>query len=181
MGTPVSPEFTDARAVTAILDHHAELRHALDERVDALRTAVHAQASSQRQLAALVDYVEDSVLRHAAAEEATLYPSAAAADAVTALLIEAMITEHRALAERFRVLSTAGSAVVALSAAEGFAAIFAGHVDKENTLLLPVLACSPAVSVAGVLSAMHDHLDGASTAPPRDLPSSGDGDRRPHP
>ncbi|MGH3376380.1 MAG: DUF2249 domain-containing protein [Actinoallomurus sp.] len=156
MSTPVSVESADQRALAAVVDHHAMLRRGLDERVRALRTAVATADEHQQRCTDLVGFVGDRVLPHAAAEEATLYPAAAAS---APLLVEGMKAEHRALTDRARALAHAESAVDALAAAEGFAAVFAVHVDKENELLLPALIRDPDSSLAALLQAMHEQLE----------------------
>lgn len=156
MNAPVDIMSPDEQALAAIVGHHAELRGELDDRVTALRTAVRTGADHQRQLVALREFVDGSLMPHASAEEETLYP--AAADHAP-LLVRAMIAEHRALARRARALAGAPSPVDALAAAEGLAAVFAVHVDKENDLLLPLLTRASGVSLAELLKAMHDHAD----------------------
>lgn len=158
MSTSVNAPSPDQQATATVLHHHAALRRELDEHVRALRTAVRAQTGYEQPLAALTAFLTESVLPHATAEETTLYP-AAAADASTALLVEAMTAEHRALTERARALAHARSAVEALAVAEGIAAVFTVHVDKENELLLPALSRAPGVSLAELLQAMHQRLD----------------------
>lgn len=161
MSTPVHIESADEQAHAAILGHHAELRRELDDHVSALRTAVRTDTTDEDRLAALRAFVDGSVLPHAAAEEVTLYPAAAEG---APLLVEAMRTEHRALTARARTLRGADAQVDALAAAEGLAAIFAVHVDKENDLLVPLLARTPGVSLAELVRAMHDHLEAPAEA-----------------
>lgn len=156
MSTPVDVQSSDERALAAMLDHHAELRGTLEARVTALREAVRSGADHQRQLVAVREFVDGSVLPHASAEEGTLYPAAASH---APLLVQAMTAEHRALAGRARALADAGSSVEALGFAEGFAAVFAVHVDKENELLLPLLSRTTGVSLAELLQAMHQHIE----------------------
>lgn len=155
MGTPVRVESPDQHALTTIVDHHAALRRDLYERVRALRAAVAGRTSHQDAQSALVTFVDDSLLPHAAAEEATLYPAATTA---APLLVEAMLAEHRALTRHAGALARAESAVDALAAAEGLAAVFAVHVDKENEQLLPALVRDPEANLAELLEAMHEQL-----------------------
>jgi uncharacterized protein (DUF2249 family) len=175
MSTPVDMETSDERALAAMLGHHEELRRELDDRVTALRTAVQSRATHEQPLVALREFVNGSVLPHATAEEATLYPAAASA---APLLVEAMTTEHRALADLARALAGTRSAVDALAAAVGFAAVFAIHVTKENELLLPLLTRTAGVSLAELLEAMHHDVDEPDDATPevldvRTLPHGG--------
>jgi uncharacterized protein (DUF2249 family) len=98
------------------------------------------------------------VLPHAIAEEATLY-AAAAEEPSTTLLVDAMTTEHRALAERFDALAEDRSAVEAAAVAEAIATLFVLHVHKENEVLLPAMSRAPEVNLAALLHAMHHHED----------------------
>ena len=172
MSTPVHVESSDQQAHAAILGHHAELRRELDERVTALRTAVRTGATDRDGLAALRTFVDGSVLPHAAAEEVTLYP---AAEEGAPLLVEAMRREHRALTDAAQALGRADAPVDALAAAEGLAAVFAVHVDKENDLLVPMLGRTPGVSLAALVRTMHDQLEAAGNAEP----ASASGDASP--
>lgn len=157
MTTSISIQSADERARSAIVDHHAELSRDLDQRVSALRSAVAASTPFEPAVATLAAFLADSLLPHAAAEERTLYP-VAAADAGGALFVDGMVLEHRDLAQRTRSLAGASSAVDALRWAEGIAAVFDVHVRKENDVLLPALTGTPGVSLAALLEAMHDRL-----------------------
>ena len=148
---------SDAEAFADILDHHAALCRELDDRVRTMRMVALTRAAFRRPLAALTAFLEGSVLPHAAAEEATLYP-AAASDPDTALLVEAMVIEHNALTERTRALARAGSAVEAAACAEGIAAVFGLHVAKENELLLPALRRVHEGRLAALLRDMRQRL-----------------------
>lgn len=158
MTAPQGLRADDERAFTAMLGHHAQLRREMDERVAALRAVVADSAPSEQARFALREFLEGDVLPHAIAEEAALY-SVAAKDSATSLLVDAMVTEHRALTERVRAVAGAGTPVEALASAEATAAIFAVHVDKENELLLPALARTPEVSLAGLLEDMHHRME----------------------
>lgn len=164
MSTPAGLRPADERAFVAMLDHHAQLRRALEERVGALRSAVAAATPYEQPLATLTAFLADSVLPHAAVEEEALYP-VAATDAAAAVFVDGMVMEHRMLAERVHALAGARAGVEALGLAEGVAAVFAVHVDKENALLLPALARTPGVSLAALLEAMHERLTGHEAGP----------------
>lgn len=165
MKEPVSIQSADERAFAAILEHHAALRQEVDQRVQALRAAVATSVSHQPALTDLTAFLVDSVLPHARAEEATLYPAAAEPGAAPGL-VDAMVADHRALVARTRGLAGADSALAALAAAEGIAAIFALHVDKENELLLPAIMRSAGPSLASLLEGMHQHLERPAPAEP---------------
>jgi iron-sulfur cluster repair protein YtfE (RIC family) len=119
---------------------------------------------------ALTAYLATSVLPHAAAEEAVLYP-ALAADAGGDLFVDAMLLDHEELTERTRALAEVCDPYMALALAEGAMAVFALHVRKENELLLPALQCADGVSVTGLLRSMHERLGEVGTA--REVPELG--------
>lgn len=155
MSTSIRIQSPDEQALSAMLEHHAELSASVDERVRALRAA--DPASYDQPLAALVAYLAESVLAHAAAEESTLY-RAAQSHPTTALLVESMVLEHRELEKRTRALASAASAPDAVAQAETVAALFTLHVRKENEVLLPAFAELPGTSLAEHLRAMHERL-----------------------
>jgi uncharacterized protein (DUF2249 family) len=140
-----------------MLDHHAQLRGELDSRVAALRDAVLGGGAHEAAKDALVAFVDQHVLPHAAAEEGSIYP-AAADDARVELFVDSMVLEHRELERKAQILRSADTAARALSTADGLAAVFAVHVEKENDLLLPALSKRPEVSLSTLLRDMHDRL-----------------------
>jgi len=157
MSETISIQSADQQALSAVLEHHAQLTRDLDERVCALRTAVAEPTAYEQPLSELAAFLANSVLPHAAAEERTLYP-AAAGNLATGLLVQAMLLEHRELEKRTRVLASARTAVDALGWAAGIAALFSVHVRKENELLLPALAQAPDISLAALLRHMEEQL-----------------------
>lgn len=152
-----APSTLDERAADAVIAHHAELRRGLYERVMALRDEVCAGARWDVPLAALTAYLATVILPHAAAEEATLYPPLAA-DPRGALFVDAMLLDHERLTEQTRALANACERQAALALAEAAAALFALHATKENELLLPALQGLDRVSLAALVTAMHDRL-----------------------
>ena len=78
----------DEEAAAAIRSHHDELRDTLGARVGDLRDAVRAGRPYEESERAVIGYLEDDLLPHAAAEEAALYP--AGDSGLTALLVQAM-------------------------------------------------------------------------------------------
>jgi len=157
MSTPIKIESADEAALSAMLEHHAQLRGELDSLVAALRDAVAAGRAHEPAKGALVAFVDQHVLPHAAAEEGSIYP-AAADDARVELFVDSMVLEHRELERKAQTLRSAETAARALSSAEGLAAVFAVHVAKENDLLLPALQKQPGTSLATLLRDMHDRL-----------------------
>jgi Hemerythrin HHE cation binding domain len=139
-----------------ILHHHAVLRRGLEERAGALCAAVEDGAPREKPLAALQEFLAGEVLPHAEAEERTLY-RAAAAQARAGGLVATMTAEHRTLAELAERLNAGAGAATAATTAEWIATLFAGHVAKENDLLLPALIDS-GVDLAALLADMHGAL-----------------------
>src|SRR6266536_1382016 len=126
-------------AAEAVVRHHAQLAAGLDQRVEALLYLVDSEyllkAESARQ--DLLGYLRREILPHAQAEEAALYPPAAAHPAGR-LLVEGMIAEHRALAALVTELSDTRSLVRAAATGRALRALFAAHLTKENDLVLPL-------------------------------------------
>ena len=139
-----------------ILHHHAVLRRGLEERAGALCAAAEHGAPHEKPLAALQEFLAREVLPHAEAEERTLY-RAAASQARGGQLVTTMTAEHRKLAELAERLHAGAGAATAATTAEWIATLFAGHVAKENDLLLPALIDS-GVDLAPLLVGMHGAL-----------------------
>lgn len=154
----------DRRAAGAVLAHHAQLASELDHQVTALRDAAQDRADGwlpRRQ--ALLDWLQQELLPHAAAEEAALYP-AAARQPGGRLLVDGMLAEHKAITRLVGELGGAGTAVAAAAAARGLAAVFEVHLAKENDLILPLLLDSVIqVSLADLLAGMHELLGAEAT------------------
>ncbi|MGH9068451.1 MAG: hemerythrin domain-containing protein [Acidimicrobiales bacterium] len=152
-GTTTGEGNEEVRA--AIVAHHTGLVAGLEERVTAAEEAVELGAGAELELGAMVDYLEAEVIPHAEAEEAALYPLARTGELGT--LVRAMVSEHAWLRAEARGLVGARG-VGGAARARAIAAVFALHADKENDLLLPILAVSPGVDLALVLAAMVEHL-----------------------
>ncbi|WAZ25524.1 DUF2249 domain-containing protein [Streptomyces cinnabarinus] len=150
----------DAAAAEAVEAHHTQLAGELAGRVAMLIAAADRDpAAADAVRAGLVDFCDQDLLPHAAAEEETLYPVAHDLPAAR-LLIDGMLAEHRRLAALVEALRTAGSAVRAATEGRALQVLFEEHLEKENALILPLLAGSPDISLAGLLSGMHDILGG---------------------
>jgi hypothetical protein len=142
-----------AEQTREIVHHHAVLRRGLERRAGTVCDAAENGAPHQQPLATLRAYLEGEVLPHAEAEERTLYP-AAASQARGSELVRTLTAEHHALAYLAGRLQPSADAATAATVAEWIATLFAGHVAKENDLLLPALAGSGA-DLAAVLPDMH--------------------------
>jgi uncharacterized protein (DUF2249 family) len=156
---------TGPGALKAMLAHHAVLADGVARRVDALRVAVERQDHHGSAAAELVAYLAKEVLPHAVAEEHTIY-QAAAAKADLADTVAGLFDEHRKLVSLAERLATAGDGASAVAEAEAIGTLFAGHVAKENELVLPPLAADAEVDLAGLLVQMHRLTEAAQDETP---------------
>ncbi|MHA7135561.1 DUF2249 domain-containing protein [Oerskovia turbata] len=149
----------DSRAVDAVVAHHTEMNGTLGLLVEAL---VQAAESSDAPGAAtahrrLVDWTRSDLLPHAQAEEEAMYPHAHRAPEAR-LLVDAMIAEHGVIGALVDTLAETASPVRAATLGRAIQVLFDVHMTKENEQILPLLAQSSDVSLAGVLDGMHDLL-----------------------
>ncbi len=142
-----------------IIHHHAVLRRGLERRAGTLCEAVESGIPFGRPMAALRDYLAEEIFPHAKAEERTLY-RAAATQARGAGLVRDLTGEHHTLAYLAGRLRAGANGRQAATAAERIATLFAGHVAKENDLLLPALTEAGA-DLAVLLADMHEAQAGA--------------------
>lgn len=85
------------------------------------------------------------------------------------LLVAGMLAEHQVITELVHDIGSAPDAVTAAASAKALAVVFDSHLGKENDLVLPLLLSTPGVSVAELLSGMHELLGGHDT---HDTPES---------
>jgi uncharacterized protein (DUF2249 family)/iron-sulfur cluster repair protein YtfE (RIC family) len=152
----------DQRAAAAVVAHHAQLAEALAGQTRRLLDAVEHGDQTATEVARrdLLGWLRDDLVPHALAEERTLYPAAAALPG-GALLVDGMLDEHRAITALVDELDgTADAPVRAAAAGRALTAVFATHLAKENTLVLPLLVVAGEVSLAGLLDGMHALLGG---------------------
>jgi succinyl-CoA synthetase alpha subunit len=119
-------------------EHLRTLAEDVKHRVTALAAAVNSGISHEPSVAELLTYLAEQVLPHAAAEELSIYCTAAA-QADLANTVNEMIAEHRVLVAAVESLANAPTAATALTQATQIATFFTTHVNKENELLLPAL------------------------------------------
>ena len=155
----------DASALQAMLAHHAALADGVARRVAALQAPAGNHGGCETPAAELVAYLAQEVLPHAMAEEHTLY-QAAAGKTDLAETVAGMVDEHRRLTAMAERLATADDETAASQAAEAIGTLFAGHVAKENELILPPLAADPDVDVPGLLVQMHRLTEAAQDETP---------------
>jgi uncharacterized protein (DUF2249 family) len=148
----------DATALASAEAHHARLAGELAGRVKMLLTAVDRDpAAAEKIHTGLVAFCDRSLLPHAAAEEAALYPAAHRMREAR-LLIESLIGEHRCLTTLVDVLRAAPSPAAVVADARALQVLFEEHLAKENGLVLPLLAMTPEISLADLLADMHHRL-----------------------
>lgn len=148
----------DAAAVEAVVAHHTQLAGDLAGRAAMLIAAAERDPeAADRIRAELVAFCDRDLVPHAAAEEEALYPAARDLPAAR-LLIDGMLAEHRRITALVEALRTASSAVWAATDGRALQVLFEEHLEKENTLILPLVAASPDISLAGLLEGMHDIL-----------------------
>jgi iron-sulfur cluster repair protein YtfE (RIC family) len=156
---------TGTEAYEAMLGHHRILGERLTERVNAVSAAAAASRPHDAAVAGLLAYLAGEILPHAAAEEATVYPAAAALDGLADTVSE-MTAEHKALSEAAGRLAETPSAIGAARLAEEIAGLFAGHVTKENDILLPALLASQDTDLPALLADMHHRTERAPQPSP---------------
>ncbi len=149
----------DAHAAEAVVQHHAVMAGALSLRTEALLAAASSRDAEAAEQARrdLVDWCEQELLPHALAEERAMYP-AAQATVEGRLLVEAMLGEHRVITGLLREVTDAADLLRAAVSAGALRVVFDSHLLKENDLVIPLLARTPGVSVADLLSDMHELL-----------------------
>jgi iron-sulfur cluster repair protein YtfE (RIC family) len=147
---------TDAESAEAIRSHHSELQATLRRRVVALTDTVRAGHGSEPARLAVLEFLDTDLLPHATAEESSIYP--AGDRGATAMLVQAMLAEHRNLVAHVAGLRQSSDAIEAMGFAREVQALFESHLSKENDLLLPVLMADPSVSLANLLSGMREIL-----------------------
>jgi hypothetical protein len=155
----------DESAVRAVEQHHAELARGLGERVDAmLATAAAGGDGFENARRRTANFLETELAPHARAEEAALYPAAAASEPAR-LLVDGMVAEHRVIFGLADEVATTADPVRAAAAAYALKALFEAHLAKENDLVLPVVVADPERSLADVLAGMYEllgHADGST-------------------
>ena len=140
--------------VWQIVHHHAVLRRGLERRAGALCEAAENGIVFRRQITTLREYLTGEILTHAQAEERTLY-RVATTQARGSELVRTLTAEHRELEYLAGRLQPGADATEAATVSEWIATLFAGHVAKENDLLLPALAGSGA-DLASVLADIYE-------------------------
>ncbi|MFB7243842.1 cation-binding protein [Streptomyces populi] len=153
----------DAAALEAAVAHHARLAGELAGRVRMLLASADTDPGAAEVIhTGLTAFCDRSLLPHAAAEEATLYPTAHGLPEAR-LLVEGLIGEHRCLTALVDALRAAPSPADSAADARALQVLFEEHVAKENGLVLPLLAMAPEISLAGLLADTHRWLASDAT------------------
>ncbi|HEU0242782.1 MAG TPA: hemerythrin domain-containing protein [Candidatus Limnocylindrales bacterium] len=148
------PTLSPPETAAAIKAHHVELHDGLRDRVVALHSAARRDTPYEADRDAIVAFLDAEIVPHAMAEEQTLYR--AADTGVSALLVEAMLAEHRDLVGRVDELRRAADPITAVAGASAILALFESHLAKENDRLIPALLAQPGVSLGELLEGMHE-------------------------
>ncbi len=99
-------------------------------------------------------FLDTELLPLAAAEERSIYP--AGNRGLTAILVQAMLEEHRNLIAHVAGLRGSTEATVAVGSASAIKALFKSHLSKENDLRLPALVADLGVSLTAQFRAAED-------------------------
>ena len=145
---------TDAETAAAIAAHHTEMRAELNRRIANLVATVRDGAPHREAARGVLTYLEDDLLPHAMAEEATLYPAGSVG--ATVLLVRAMSAEHEGLVARVAAFRAEQDPLGLAAGAVAIGALFESHLAKENDLLIPALVANPDVVLAELLAGMHE-------------------------
>jgi hypothetical protein len=147
MNQPAREPDAAGAAQAALREHHGQMRHRLQALAAALERAAAAgdSVAAHDEHAVLVEWCETDLLPHTLAEEDRLY-GAAADRPEGRLLVEGLLAEHRALVALVEELRGAGGIGAAVTAG-ALDRVFALHLDKEDRLLLPLLAQAPGLSL----------------------------------
>lgn len=138
MGEPVMNERGTNSITKAAEEHHAELWAELTARVYAVIGAVARGADPEPSRGELLDYLTREVVPHLRTEERMVYNLARGAGERG--LVAAMEVDHRALLRQVESIKKAATPLEAAMAARAFLVLFALRMEKEEKVLLPVLA-----------------------------------------
>ncbi|NKX56245.1 hemerythrin domain-containing protein [Arthrobacter mobilis] len=163
LGEPADAARDPARA--ALQHHHGQLLHRLKSLASALADAVAAgdAVAGHEARTVLIEWGESDLIPHVLAEEEKLYAPAAGLPEGR-LLVEALLAEHRALAGLLEELRGAGGVAAAVLGG-AIERTFALHVEKEDRLLVPLLAGAPGLSLAGAVEGLESLVGEAHLHP----------------
>jgi uncharacterized protein (DUF2249 family) len=153
---PARTGSADERAAAAVVAHHAQLADDLTRHTERVMEAAEQPGARGVWQARtdLLTWLDTELLPHAQAEEAALYP-AAAARPEGKLLVDGMLDEHRTILGLVAELRAAGTPTRAAGAARALTALFGTHLTKENELVVPLILGAGDASLAALLDGMH--------------------------
>src|SRR5665811_921428 len=128
----------------------ADFHTAVGVQVEALLEAAARGSLPGTASDALVRWCDAELIPHALAEEQAMYPQAHE-DPRAALLVDAMMAEHRDLAALVEAIAKSDEPVRAAASAQALRSLFDSHLVKENEQILPLLAGSSTVSLTDIL------------------------------
>lgn len=138
----------------AMRDHHAFMAQQLQNRVQSIETASTTWESARD---AVVAYLVDEVLPHAAAEESTVYRVGAKLESLRQL-IESMLFEHVVIQGLTEDLRESSQQSRAITLGAQVAKLFEVHAEKENRFIIAVLEPMAEINLEEVLGDMHELL-----------------------
>lgn len=166
MTTSVAPA-TDMETVAldVITQRHMDLVGTVIAHASALLDAsasgsLEGASSARRDL---VLFCRGEVLPQAIAEEDTIFALAREVPSLSAL-VDALVADHRTMAELIDDLAGATTPLGASAAGHALRVLYELHVDKEADYVLPVLASSDAVSLADGVAKSQELFDELSSA-----------------
>ena len=118
-----------------LMAHHAIMVDQLDKLTNDLLNATQNGAEAKE---ALVDWVHDILLPHAAEEEATTSAAAAALPQGGAL-IDSMVREHKTIIALAAAFHSSQDLALAAGYARSLYTVFEAHQSKENEIVIPML------------------------------------------
>lgn len=140
----------DVEMAQELKAHHAVMVADLDRlSADLVTAAEDSHGAGARE--ALVNWLHNVLIPHAAEEEATTY-RAAAHLAEGRLLIDSMLVEHEMIRRVAGFVSSVQDPAMAAAFGRAVFEIFRSHQAKENDLILPLLVDADAVSLSEVLA-----------------------------
>ncbi|WP_413451255.1 hemerythrin domain-containing protein [Georgenia phoenicis] len=135
--------------------HHADLWSGLAAREAALVNAVAAGHDHEQPRRALVDFLRGEVFAHLQTEELVLYNVARGVGAHA--LVAALELDHKSLLSLVEHIDQAATGLDAALSARALVMLFVLRMEKEETVLLPVLV-EAGVDVAGLLEGRSEML-----------------------
>lgn len=157
LGNAADANATDA--IDAFRNHSEALASRLSELADAVAEAVADGDDGQTEALALFSWYRGDLLPQFKATEAAVYARGREREA-TALLVQALTSDHTQLRELFEGLDSVDGPGEAAASAGAVKALYAAHLAKESSLLLPALA-KAGVAIAELIEDRPELVGGA--------------------